>query len=80
VRCPDLNRKSQNGQGCWSQRLLTSVKGILFWGSGMICNLDTRAPILGVLEQIYKRAFIESVMRRFCIWRPVEIMDVSEST
>lgn len=55
---------------------LTSVKGILVVGAGVVGNLETRSAVIGVLEKIDVGALVEAVMRRFGIGRAVEVMDI----
>jgi hypothetical protein len=63
----------------WRQHPLTPVESILFWGPWIICNFNSGASMLSVFKEIYKGAFIESMMGRVGSRKAIIVMYVGES-
>lgn len=59
--------------------LLTSIESILVVCADQIGNLYARPPLIRVFKQVDVGAFVESVMRRFCGFGAIEIMNIAES-
>lgn len=57
---------------------LTSVQSILIFGAGLVCYLDAGAPVMGILEQIYIRSLVESVVPWSLSRWPIEVVYITE--
>ena len=58
---------------------LTASKGILVWGSGVVCNLHAPSLAHGVVVEIDIGALIKSVVRGLVGWRGKVVMDICEA-
>lgn len=59
---------------------LTSIDRILIFCARVICDLNTSAPLICILEEVHIRTLVKSVVRRLVRRRTVEVMNVSEAT
>lgn len=65
--------------GSSAGRPLTSVKGVLVVGAGVVGNLDARAPRARVLKEVDVGPLVEAVVRRPLGRRAVVVVDVAVS-
>lgn len=55
-----------------------SIDRILIFCARVICDLNTSAPLICILEEVHIRTLVKSVVRRLVRRRTVEVMNVSE--
>lgn len=59
--------------------MLTSFKCVLVICAGVVCDLEPRAALARVLEEVDVRVLVKPVVRGLVRRRAVEIMNISEA-